>query len=242
MNRAPLFSATLATLLVLAGCSSETNSGNTAAPESVSSTAAEPATEPVAATEDDAPRKIPIPRDAEGHIRPEALTQTFIDSKTAEARTAVEAFSASLKSELQAALKNGSPIEALSVCHTRAPEITQRISSERQISLSRVSLKARNPSNEAIGWQKNVLEEFETAHQAGKAIQALEHSEIVEINGRQVFRYMKAIPTGKLCLTCHGSNLSPVLHEKLGELYPLDKATGFREGDIRGAFVVMEKL
>ena len=53
---------------------------------------------------------------------------------------------------------------------------------------------------------------------------------------------MKAIPIGGLCLQCHGTAIAPELAEKLSELYPEDKATGYREGDMRGAFVVTRRL
>ena len=53
---------------------------------------------------------------------------------------------------------------------------------------------------------------------------------------------MKAIPTGGLCLQCHGTAIAPKLAEKLSELYPEDKATGYSEGEIRGAFVVTRQL
>ena len=41
-----------------------------------------------------------------------------------------------------------------------------------------------------------------------------------------------------MCLQCHGQSIAPDVREKLSGLYPEDKATGYREGDIRGAFVV----
>ena len=242
MNRAPLFFTVLTALLLLAGCSPNSDSQAPAAPEPDSATAPETTADSVSTTTRSATPDTAVPRDANGHIRPEALTQAFIDRKTAQARQAVKAFATALKSELKTALEHGGPLEALSVCHTRAPEITRRFSSNHGMTLSRVSAKYRNPANEAIGWQKKVLDEFEAAQRAGKPVQSLEHSEIVEIKGRQVFRYMKAIPTGKVCLTCHGSDLSPALQDKLHELYPLDKATGFKAGDIRGAFVVTEPL
>jgi hypothetical protein len=53
---------------------------------------------------------------------------------------------------------------------------------------------------------------------------------------------MKAIPTGALCLQCHGLDIAPPVAEKIAELYPYDKATGYREGDIRGAFVVTKLI
>ena len=67
-------------------------------------------------------------------------------------------------------------------------------------------------------------------------------SEIAAIDGKRQFRFMKAIPTGALCLQCHGSSISPEVSARLAELYPDDKATGYATGDIRGAFVVTRNL
>jgi hypothetical protein len=53
---------------------------------------------------------------------------------------------------------------------------------------------------------------------------------------------MKAIPTGAVCLACHGETIAPPIAAKINELYPQDQATGFREGDLRGAFVVTKTL
>jgi hypothetical protein len=53
---------------------------------------------------------------------------------------------------------------------------------------------------------------------------------------------MKAIPAAKICLTCHGTNLDPALAAEIDSLYPGDKATGYSEGDLRGAFWVTSKL
>ena len=44
------------------------------------------------------------------------------------------------------------------------------------------------------------------------------------------------------CVTCHGETIAPSIAAKIDELYPADKATGFREGDLRGAFVVTKTL
>jgi hypothetical protein len=56
------------------------------------------------------------------------------------------------------------------------------------------------------------------------------------------FRFMKAIPIEGVCLGCHGDAIGPAIKSKLSELYPQDLATGYREGDLRGAFVVVQKL
>ncbi len=53
--------------------------------------------------------------------------------------------------------------------------------------------------------------------------------------------YMRAIRINMpLCLQCHGmeEDLAPDVIEQLTKLYPDDTATGFSQGDLRGAFVV----
>jgi hypothetical protein len=61
---------------------------------------------------------------------------------------------------------------------------------------------------------------------------------VSEASGQPPFRYMSAIPTQKICLGCHGKSIDPQVKAKLEALYPEDRATGFSEGDLRGAFVI----
>ena len=78
---------------------------------------------------------------------------------------------------------------------------------------------------------------FEQRKQQGEAIAKIEYYEETE----QGFRYMKAIPTKGLCLTCHGETLSEPVKAALLKHYPDDTATGFNVGDIRGAFTIIQK-
>lgn len=59
-----------------------------------------------------------------------------------------------------------------------------------------------------------------------------------------MFRYMKAIaiPEGGPCLICHGQNIDPALHTKIKGRCPGDQTTGFKEGDLRGAFSVRRRF
>ena len=109
---------------------------------------------------------------------------------------------------------------------------------EQGLKLSRVSLRNRNPANAPEDWQIAVLQSFENRKDKGEDPASLSWHEIANVAGRQQFRFMKAIPTAPLCLQCHGSAITPDVEARLNELYPLDKATGFETGDIRGAFVV----
>lgn len=156
-----------------------------------------------------------------------------------EAKAVVQALGGKLKGELEAAMKAGGPVEALNVCKDKAPEIAKAVSAEKGVQVSRVSLKNRNPQMGAANeWQTKVLNDFEAKKAAGEDPATIAYAEVVD----NEFRFMKAIPTGEVCLKCHGTELSPAVTAKLTELYPQDKATGFKEGDLRGAFVVVKNL
>jgi len=53
-------------------------------------------------------------------------------------------------------------------------------------------------------------------------------------------RYLRALPTGPLCLTCHGQpkDIPNDVASTLNELYPYDKAIGYKLGEIRGAISI----
>ncbi|WP_373276067.1 Tll0287-like domain-containing protein [Thiolapillus brandeum] len=156
-----------------------------------------------------------------------------------EARKVIKQFATHLKGELKAAMKEGGPVNAISVCNDRAPGITDEVSASSGWSVARTSLKPRSTANSPLPWERKVMEEFEAKKAAGADPRTLDYSDVVEENGRKVFRYMKAIPTGKVCLNCHGGDeVKPEVEMRLKSLYPSDRARGFKEGDIRGAFVL----
>lgn len=164
------------------------------------------------------------------------------DSEVTAAKAAIKEFAGALQTELKGAMKMGGPVTAIAVCKANAKPIASQVSEKHELQLSRVSLKNRNPLNVANSWQKAVLEDFEKKRQSGIDIKQLGWTETVDVDGSKEFRFMKAIPTGEVCLRCHGTKLSPEVSGVLAELYPRDRATGYKEGDIRGAFVVTRDL
>lgn len=160
------------------------------------------------------------------------------DPRIAESRAAAQELGGALKSVLVAAMQAGGPVSAISVCNAKAPQIAGEISTRRGLEVGRTALKFRNPANAPDSWERGVLERFEQEKAAGGAVDSLEFSETVAKEDGSVFRYMKAIPTGELCLTCHGTALAPEVAARIRELYPQDAATGFSAGDIRGAFTI----
>ena len=152
-----------------------------------------------------------------------------------ESRALVEQFAAELQSALKSAMVSGGPVAAISVCRDQAPEIASRLSRQSGAAVGRVSARHRNPLNAARGEQIAVLAEFETV-MADEPGSVPEHFAL-DASGRAT--YLKAIPTAALCLTCHGETLAEPVVSRLAADYPHDLATGYRPGELRGAFSVL---
>jgi hypothetical protein len=167
-----------------------------------------------------------------------ASAQGDVRERIEKARAVANDFGARLLADLQKAMASGGPVNAIGVCNTIAPEIAAERSAAAQMSVGRTSLKLRQPKNAPDDWELQQLQTFEARKAAGESPAALEVGEFVEKDGKPVFRYMKAIPTGPICLNCHGTQLASEVAVKLHELYPQDRATGFAAGDLRGAFTV----
>jgi hypothetical protein len=161
---------------------------------------------------------------------------------TNETRDAIKALAAELKGTLQTAMKAEGPVKATAVCSVQAPKLAQKVSAEKGMEVARTSLKVRNELNAPDAWELAVLEQFEQRKAQGEPVKAMEYSEVTQHNGNEVFRYMKAIPADDVCLICHGEKIAEPLAAKLNQLYPNDQATGFKKGDIRGAFTVVKML
>ncbi len=158
------------------------------------------------------------------------------------ARAEVKELAANLKAVLRQAVKDGGLVHAMAVCNAKAPGIAARLSLEKGWHVGRTSLKVRNNANSYDAWEKVVMEEFESRNAAGEDPSTMEYSAIIEKDGHRQFRYMKAIPTAGVCLACHGEHISKPIQKELQKLYPQDKATGFKKGDIRGAFIVSHRM
>lgn len=161
----------------------------------------------------------------------------------AEAKGIIKEFFTELKGELQAAIQDGGPASAISVCQRKAPAIAHRLSEESGWDVGRTSLKLRNAAlNAPDAWEEQVLREFEARKQAGEDAAKMAHAEVVGTDEGERFRFMKAIPTGEVCLKCHGTEIDPAVAEAIDQAYPNDEARGYELGDIRGAFTLSKPL
>ena len=150
-----------------------------------------------------------------------------------EARELVKQYVGQLKPALKGAMQSGGPLLAVEVCAEKAPQIAAQLSTSSGWAVRRVSLKPRNDrKGRPDDWATKVMQEFDARLAAGESPALLEHSGWK--SGE--FRFMKAQPVEALCLACHGENVAPTLREQINRFYPNDMATGYKLGQLRGAF------
>lgn len=159
-----------------------------------------------------------------------------------EAQGITRQFGKELKTVLQATMMTSGPVEAIKVCNVNAPKIAQRISQQQGWEVQRTSHRVRNPDNAPDAWEQQVLALWQDKIARGAPVENMKASEVVLQNGVATYRYMSAIPTGEMCLNCHGTHIAGPVNNALQGLYPNDQATGFKKGELRGAFTLQKPL
>ena len=139
---------------------------------------------------------------------------------------AVLPFKKSLKAALLAGLEEG-PVAAIAACRVEAPKLAEKASSP-GARVGRASRKLRNPDNAPKSWMEPLLDTYETDPESREPT--------VVVIDDQTVGYVEPIYVQPVCVTCHGDTMAPELAEKIKELYPEDKATGYAAGDLRGVF------
>lgn len=165
-----------------------------------------------------------------------------VNALKAEAVKVVMSFGGPLKQALGGAIKADGPVAAIQVCNVKAPALAKAAADASGWSVGRTSLKLRNADNKADAWELATLKEFDSRRMAGEKPETIAKAEIVEEGGQKTFRFMKAIGTAPLCLTCHGGEIKPEVTAKLDSLYPHDQARGYTQGEVRGAFTLKKAL
>jgi hypothetical protein len=155
-----------------------------------------------------------------------------------QSRQLAQQLGGELKGELSRAISAGGPVAAVAVCKTRAPEIAAGLSAKSGAVVGRTALRVRNPANAPDELQRALLEQFSAELASGQFKGPLEAAFEINRGGQVERRYMRAIPMDALCLTCHGPVLAPDLAAVIKRDYPDDQATGFEQGQLRGAFSV----
>ena len=155
----------------------------------------------------------------------------------AEGAAISDAFGKALLASVQAATSVGGTEQGIISCQVLAPALAQQFS-QQGWKVGRTSLKLRNPSNHPDAWEQAVLERFAQDYSASPNTLPKAVSQTIGTT----YRYMRPIAIAKPCLACHGAHLDSTTEATLRHRYPNDLATGYKFGEIRGAFTLSKQL
>lgn len=163
-----------------------------------------------------------------------------MDSVVATGKAASQQLIKKLGGNLKKQLQSHGPVAAAKFCSEHAFPLTRSVSDEfgEGVSVKRISLKERNPSNRPETDEKTVLQSLQNLQNTGVVLPEY----IVERVDNDTYKFYKPLTVNKgVCLKCHGDVKNKELAEYFKTMYPTDKATGYRMNDLRGAIVVTIK-
>ncbi len=153
---------------------------------------------------------------------------------------AANRFQAQLLAALEQAMAKGGVEGAVAVCARQAPAIAGAVSAQSGATVRRTALRTRNPKAQPDPFERAVLGRWLGAPVDAAGKPQAYHAILTGPDGHETLRYMRAIPLRGQCLACHGdpAEMSDALRQAIARRYPADRAVGFAEGELRGAFSV----
>jgi hypothetical protein len=149
------------------------------------------------------------------------------------ARAAARSLGATLRKRLVEAHSKGGPAAAVRVCADEAQALSRSVSEKTRVAVGRSSLRLRNMANAPAPWVAQWLKA--QGDRAAAGVEGLSRVEETAHGPRA--RVILPITVEPLCVSCHGpaQTLPKDVQAALKERYPLDRAVGYRVGDLRGA-------
>ena len=143
-----------------------------------------------------------------------------------------------LMTALREAIATKGVLGAIDFCNVNALPIVKEVGDKYGVTVRRASLKYRNPEDKPRPEEEALLDAY--AYNAETGIK--NDPNIQKIQNGEVLLFTKAIVIpDAFCLNCHGEigkEISLETAEKLKSLYPDDKATGHKVGDLRGMWSI----
>jgi hypothetical protein len=167
-----------------------------------------------------------------------SLIFSLDDKFVSEARSLASDLRQSLMNNLSEKITKDGVEDAVSFCHVNVKPIAKAAAKNRldKYEFGRTSHKVRNAENKPQPWAMQYLKEFEHTKKGEIKKDYIIHQ---LDQGKRV--YLEPLFVEAKCLMCHGENIQQKVSTKIKELYPEDKATGFKLGEFRGFIWVKEK-
>lgn len=142
---------------------------------------------------------------------------------------------AELSKELQAAMKEGGVQQAVPYCNLKALPIADSLSELHGVLIRRVTDRTRNPADSLNEMEADVFASYRDAQAADGDM-----SPVVRGSADGAY-YFAPILLQEFCLKCHGEPGTDIAAgdlELIQGLYPEDKATGYKPGELRGMWSI----
>lgn len=140
-----------------------------------------------------------------------------------------------LGKNLMGTIQQKGVLEALKFCNVQAYPLTDSMAVVHNAKIKRVSDKPRNPNNTANSEELIYIKDFKTAIANNE-----EPKPLVKEFDHNVKVYYP-ITTNTMCLQCHGKlneTIDEITLAKIKSLYPIDKAVGYSENEVRGIWSI----
>ncbi|QDV44743.1 hypothetical protein Enr13x_46130 [Stieleria neptunia] len=134
-----------------------------------------------------------------------------------------------LSGRLMEAMADAGPAGAIGVCSQEAVKIAKEVGAEHAVQIGRTGVRLRNPNNQPPDWAAALVEQNVD-------------TPVFAVLSDESAAALLPIKLQAQCLMCHGPDeqIAPEIQQKLAQLYPDDRATGFKEGELRGWFWIKE--
>lgn len=151
------------------------------------------------------------------------------EAMLARADAAATQLATTLRGRLTAALREGGPARAATVCADEAQGIVAQVRRDTGVTVGRSSLRLRAPADAAPDWVAQWLRAQGERPAAGVAG--------VRSVSNDRGRVLRPIAVEGPCVMCHGAAtaIPAEVRAVLAARYPGDRATGYAVGDLRGA-------
>lgn len=162
--------------------------------------------------------------------------KAFVKAYEETGKEIVKATFETVRANLQAAIQEGGPSNAIVYCNVSALPLTDSLAKNFDVKIKRSSHKLRNPENAPDALEEYMIGLYQDLKKMKKP---MEPKAMLAKNGD--VRFFAPIMIKAECMNCHGNvgkEITEETYKIIQNNYPDDQATGFAVGDFRGIWSI----
>jgi uncharacterized protein (UPF0335 family) len=154
----------------------------------------------------------------------------------AKGNAIVQASYEALSAKLKNAVANEGIDQAIRTCNMHASPLADSLATAFDAKIKRTALRIRNRGNKPTLEEEAIMKLFKRAQDAGEELRP-----VVLLLDSATVNYYAPITIQPLCLNCHGEpgvSMKESTYETIIELYPKDRAIGYKLDELRGIWSI----